>query len=136
MLHAPRTHSRSGRLLRRVVALLQIVVMLVLAIPACAGDSSSAADGTVKVASAEAAATPAGVADSEDCDDCPCCPDDEGAAPGDCSSCSFCWDYPPVNAPAPSLCHLPAVDQLIHFETTKPLPEVFLSIFIPPQNLA
>lgn len=120
-----RIRRRCLRLPLRVIALLQVLVMLVLAVPACAGELPSADEHTTITASASA---------TDVDDDCPCCPVDDGADSSNCSSCSFCSSYIPLTSITPAPGYSPIIKQLVAHEKTVFLPEVHLPIFTPPQN--
>lgn len=116
----------SGCLHRRLVALIQVVVMLMLALPIyCYGELSSP-EKTTKVSTSEAA----------DVDKCPCCPDEDRSDSDNCSACSYCSPYGPIFQQPPSTFYAPSVAQLTPCEQPTRLPDVHIPIFVPPQNFA
>ena len=114
-------------LYRKAIALLQLLVMLMLAVPVWFDEVSAGTDGAVVVMAA-------GEHNADDA--CPCCPDecpDDTTGADTCSTCSYCSLHVPLNQPVPSPRYAPAVDLLRPFEQFTRLPEVHLEIFIPPQ---
>jgi hypothetical protein len=66
------------------------------------------------------------------CNDCPC--SDEGHGMGGCdASCSCCSCFAPLPQGV-TLDFSPVVTFLTLFESFQALPQVFLTIFVPPQN--
>lgn len=119
---------RSRRFYPRAIALVQVMVMLMLAVPACCyeiepgHEQSSISQSDNK---------------QDDHDRCPCCPDENKADPenGSCSTCSYCTYYAPLT-PLISTRYNPFVAPLLFSEKFTKLSEVHLPIFSPPQNLA
>jgi hypothetical protein len=70
--------------------------------------------------------------------DTPCCPvDDHDHADIDhCASCLHCACNAPLAAPGAVLSYAPSVSLLNPIDRFNHMPEVYLPIFIPPQNLA
>lgn len=66
---------------------------------------------------------------------CPCCPVEPADHHGACDSCINCICHATSLAGQVELTYLPVVIELQAFHPYKHLPEVFLSKFIPPQNL-
>lgn len=119
----------SQRLYRRIIALVQVMVMVMLAVPACCYElepdhEKSSISQTAK-------------ANEADHDKCPCCPDENKADSDNdtCSTCSYCTYYAPLT-PLISTNFDPAIAPLIFPEEFTKLPDVHIPIFIPPQNLA
>lgn len=120
----------SRRLCRRSIALVQLVVMMMLAVPACCYElalEQGKADVCVS-------ATSAGH------DECPCCPGENksgenksGAA--DCSTCGNCSSFAPLTSELVVDYH-PSVAPLVSRELVTKLLDVAIPIFVPPQNLA
>jgi hypothetical protein len=67
----------------------------------------------------------------------PCCPlDDHDHADVDhCASCLHCACNVPLMALETLLTYAPSLSRLTPFNRSNQLPEVYLTIFIPPQNL-
>jgi hypothetical protein len=119
----------SRRLYRRTIALVQVIVMVMLAVPACCYELEPDHEKSGISQSANA--------NDADRDKCPCCPD-ENKADSDsdtCSSCSYCAYYAPLT-PLISTNYNPSVAPLIFPEEFTKLSDVHIPIFIPPQNLA
>jgi hypothetical protein len=127
-----RHKADSRRLLHRSIALLQLLVMLVLAVPASSYDLGRDLGSSGVSVSAE-------LADAGHVD-CPCCPGDDDSSEGksdfdDCSTCSYCYFYTPLSSEliiryAPSVARLTTPEEYF-----KPL-EVHIPIDVPPQELA
>jgi|SRR6185369_5933255 len=115
-------------LCRRVIALAQLLVMLMLAVPACCYELEPDHE--------KASFSQTSTANNADHSNCPCCPD-ENKADSDsdtCSTCSYCSYYVPLT-PLISADYDPSVTQLIFTEKfTKPA-DVHIPISVPPQNL-
>ena len=118
----------SRSLCRRAIALVQLVVMVMLAVPVCCYELGPE-QGKSKVGVSAAAF------DSNHDDDCPCCPEENKAGDGDCSTCSYCSVYTPLTSVF-SLVYAPSVAKLQSREPLTKLLEVHIPIFVPPQNLA
>ena len=115
------SHNKSSRrFCRRMIALVQIVVMVMLAVPACCYEIENNYE-----------------KDNVGQNQCPCCPDENktDANQDTCSTCNYCNYYAPL-IPLISTNYDPSVAPLIFSEVFKRLPEVHFPIFIPPQNLA
>jgi len=115
----------SRRLCRKFIALVQVLVMLMLAVPAFCYEPEPGheKENTVQTAKAEPAD-----------DECPCCPGENTAdAPDTCSSCSYCSSYTPLT-PVISTTYDPAVTALTFPEQLTKLTDVHIPIFVPPQN--
>lgn len=117
------------RLYRRIIALIQVTVMLMLAVPACCYDQETDHE---KVSISQ----PMKTTDANQ-NNCPCCPDENktDSDNGSCSTCSYCTYYAPL-APLISTHYDPSVSPLIFPEEFTKLSDVHIPIFIPPQNLA
>jgi len=111
----------------RQIALMQLFVLVMLALPAFAHEPAAARD-TSSVSMAAEAGDAGG-------DECPCCPGENKSSDESCSTCSYCSCHVPLIA-ALSLDYYPAVVQLILREPFTKLPEVHIPIVVPPQNLA
>lgn len=119
----------SRRLHLRTIALAQLLVMLLLAVPACCYEVEPGHK-------ADSIGITAGTNDV-DHDKCPCCPDEnkETTDFDTCSTCNYCTFYAPLT-PLISTHYDPSVAPLIFPEEFTKLSEVHIPIFIPPQNLA
>ena len=121
----------SRRPCRRTIALVQLVVMIMLAVPACCYELALE-QGKADVCVTEA--VPAGH------DECPCCPgenksgeNNSGAA--DCSTCGNCSFFTPLTSEV-VVDYIPSASPLLSREHVTKLLEVDIPIFVPPQNLA
>lgn len=119
----------SRRFYLRFIALAQVVVMVMLAVPACC----------YEVESKHEKASISQSVDQTDADhgNCPCCPD-ENKTDSDsdtCSTCSYCSYYAPLTSAITSN-YDPSITPLITPEHFTKLTDVHLPIFVPPQNLA
>ena len=122
------SHNNMSQLLwRRGIALIQVIVMLMLAVPACCYELKSDHE---KVSVSQAVKTIDAVHD-----ECPCCPIENKSDSGACSTCSYCTYYAPL-APLISTHYDPSVSPLIFPEEFSKPSDVHIPIFIPPQNLA
>ena len=116
------------RLYRRTIALVQVIVMVMLAVPACCYELEP--DHEKSRISQNANANDA------DHDKCPCCPDDNNTSDNNtCSTCSYCTYYAPLTSLI-STNYYPSVALLFSTEQFTKLTEVHIPIFVPPQNLA
>ena len=68
--------------------------------------------------------------------DVPCCPDHGHPEGGHCDSCLSCPCHAPLTVDALQLGYAPSITALSFFERCTPPAEVYLSKFVPPQNLA
>ncbi|MBC7961609.1 MAG: hypothetical protein H7Y05_01550 [Steroidobacteraceae bacterium] len=116
----------SRRLYRRTIALVQLLVMLLLAVPVCCYELAPEQEKS-------AISLTAGAADA-DHDECPCCPDENKSDADNCPTCSYCSYYAPLT-PTLSTKYAPSIVQLICREHFTKLPDVHIPIFVPPQNL-
>lgn len=121
----------SGRLFLRAVALVQLVAMVMLAVPAFGYDFAQ--DRVKEEICQSAHANDSGQESGQD--HCPCCPGDDQSEGDACSTCSNCAFFTPLVS-APSVAYAPCVAQLELFENFTKLREVHIPIFVPPQNLA
>jgi hypothetical protein len=118
-------------LLRRGVAAMQLLVMLLLALPAWCHDLDAAKTAKQPGISASAGAVDAGH------DSCPCCPDDDQDSSSDtCATCSYCSLYTPLFSAIGIRYSTTLVSDLVTADPYLRLTDVPLSIFVPPQNLA
>jgi len=117
----------SRPLCRSTIALIQLVVMVMLSVPACCYESAPE--------QAKSGMSLSSTASGTDHDECPCCPEN-GTAGDDCSTCSSCSLYAPLTSSGLSVDCAPSVARLISREPFNKLLEVNLPIFVPPQNLA
>lgn len=69
---------------------------------------------------------------SNHCTDCPV--DDHDGGSGNCDSCTNCICHTFSLLHHFNYLYLPFTSDLLTFQAFKPLPEVYLSKFIPPQN--
>jgi len=69
-------------------------------------------------------------------DHCPSCPGEGDAHDGNCASACYCACHLPITSHTLQIGHAPAIDELSVFEAFSAPPEVYLTKFIPPQNLA
>jgi len=111
----------------RLIALVQLFVLVMLALSAFAHEPSSERGTSSVSLTAEA--------DEAGGDECPCCPDENKSGDESCSTCSYCSCYAPLTL-ALSIDYYPAVAELIPREPFTKLPEVHIPIVVPPQNLA
>lgn len=132
MISSKSAHAKdSGRLFVRAIALVQLVAMVMLAVPAFSYDF---AQDRMKEEICQSAHTN----DSEQGNGqnhCPCCPGDDQSEGDACSTCSNCAFFTPLVS-APSIAYVPSVAQLELFENFTKLCAVHIPIFVPPQNLA
>lgn len=119
----------SRRLYRRIIALIQVIVMVMLAVPACCYELEPDHEKSSVSLSAKTG--------DADHDKCPCCPDENktDSDNDNCSSCSYCSYYAPLT-PLISTNYEPSVAPLIFPEQFIKLTNVHIPIFVPPQNLA
>jgi len=119
----------SSRHYRRAIALVQLLMMVMLAVPACCYELEPDHDKTGVSQSVKA--------NDADHDKCPCCPDENKSDfdNGSCSTCSYCMSYAPI-FPLISTNYDPSVAPLIFPEEFTKLSDVHIPIFVPPQNLA
>jgi hypothetical protein len=123
--HLHKSASRMPSL--RVIALVQLIIMLVLALPLCC--SATEPEQTESYVGLTAGPVDAGH------DTCPCCPGEDESDADNCSTCSYCSTYTSF-PPSFSLSYLPAETQLVSRHGTTALLEVHIPIFVPPQNHA
>jgi hypothetical protein len=67
---------------------------------------------------------------------CPSCPANDHSAPHDCDSSCDCFCHAQLTEQPVQVVRSLQFFSIVFFEPFKVLPEVFLSKFIPPQNLA
>lgn len=117
----------SRRSWQRTIALVQLLVMVVLAVPACCLELESDHEraGISQSVKANDAAP----------DDCPCCPDDNNDDADPCSTCSYCSPYTPLTSNL-FTDYNPSVVPLTSAEIFSKIADVHIPIFVPPQNLA
>jgi hypothetical protein len=128
MLRSHRLHKTvSHKIIYRIIALVQVIVMAMIAVPACCYELEP--DHKKTSFSQNVNAIDAGH------DKCPCCPDENEADSENCSTCSYCSYYVPLT-PTISTNYYPSAGRLISREQFTKLPEVNIPIFVPPQNLA
>jgi len=125
-----RSHNPTARLSCRCIAAIQLLVMLLLAVPAT-GYGLDADHGAKK----PGISASTGAVDA-DHDSCPCCPDtgETDSSDESCSTCNACSLYAPLSGVL-SLRYLSLVGELVVAEPLVRLPDVHLPIFVPPQNL-
>ena len=119
----------SRRLYLRIIALVQVIVMVILAVPACCYEVEPNHE---KVSVSQTAKTV-----DADHSDCPCCPDENktDSDTDSCSTCSNCSYYAPLT-PVIAFNYDPLITSLKTPEQFTKLTEVHLPIFVPPQNFA
>jgi len=111
----------------RAIALVQLIVMVVLALPlCCSAMGPEQSESGLKVA--------AGAVDGGH-DTSPCCPDEDGPKSDNCSACSYCSTYTSL-IPLFCLRYAPYEAQLVSRNGSTNLAEVHIPIFVPPQNHA
>jgi hypothetical protein len=117
-----------SRVFLKKLTSLCLIVMVLTASGLCSCLDSHATE------QAPGSATAAYCAD--DADHCPSCPaGDHSSADHDAASC-FCSCHLPLLTQDIVIRHNPVVSTLVSVETFSALPEVWLDLFIPPQNLA
>jgi len=111
----------------RAIALVQLLVMVMLAVPACCYELEPDHEraGVSQLVKANDAAS----------DDCPCCPDDNNDDVDSCSTCSYCSPYTPLT-PNVFTDYNPSVVPLTSPEIFSKISDVHIPIFVPPQNFA
>jgi len=116
----------SRRLYCKAIAVAQLIVMVLLAAPACCYELEPCHEkaGTNHSAKSNDAGR----------DKDPCCPDENKSDFDNCSTCSCCAAYAPLTQVI-SAHGDPSIAQLISPEPLSILPDVNIPIFIPPQNL-
>jgi hypothetical protein len=67
------------------------------------------------------------------CEQCPCS-DEQGSHCCDAASCSCAFHSPPVQGI--QVCYAPVVSMSRHTDSFWLLPQIYSSIFVPPQNLS
>jgi len=109
--------------------LVQVIVMVMLAVPACCYE--------LEPDHGKASISQTAKTNDADHDNCPCCPDEDNTDSNNdsCSSCSYCSYYAPLTSQI-STHYDPSVAPLIFPEQFTKLSDVHIPIFIPPQNLA
>jgi hypothetical protein len=119
----------SHRLKLKMIALVQVVVMVMLAVPASCYDKEPDHE---KVSSSQSGKTIDDVQSN-----CPCCPDENKSDSDNdsCSTCSYCTYYAP-STPIIITKYDPFTAPLIAPEQFTKLTDVHIPIFVPPQNLA
>jgi len=117
--------------LNNCIALLMICVMLSISMFGNCNGAHGSAEASWAQASESCAAAVA-----SDAGHCPSCPADDHAAPGQCDSACYCDCHAPLKASPFQLVCNQLFSQLSFSESSKAIPEVFLSKFVPPQNLA
>lgn len=119
----------SCRLHLKAIALVQLLVVLLLAVPACCYEVEPDHE-------ASSIGITAGMNDV-DHNKCPCCPDENRSNSDSdvCSTCSYCNYYTPL-IPAIAANYEPSVTPLIIPEQFTKLADVHIPIYVPPQNLA
>ena len=118
------------RLQRRLVAVFTLLVIMTLCVSVechAVGPKDSGLHATTGV-----------VLPATEHTDSPCCPiDDHGHTDADhCTSCLHCACNAPLAALETILSYAPSLSLLNPFDRFNLLPEVYLPIFIPPQNLS
>lgn len=116
----------------RTIALVQLLVLLLLAVPAQ----------SYQVALEQGASHACFSAGSStaDHDECPCCPGKNSSSedkndPDSCSTCSYCSFFTPLTS-ATRVVYAPSVTALVSHEPLARLLDVHIPIFHPPQNHA
>ena len=115
------------RLYRRAIALVQLLVIVMLAVPVCCYELAPE--------QGKAAISLAAGAMDVDHDKCPCCPDENKTGADSCSTCSYCSYYAPLTRELFTN-HIPPGTQLIFREQFTKLLDVHIPIFVPPENFA
>ena len=117
-------------LFRKIIALV-----LLVAIAAFAFDGPGSAHAMDDCGQASYGKADVISANDFSADDTPCCPGN-AATLGDCCSCHLCPCHAPLAPGAVQFRYSPVVLNYPVSESSKGIPEVYLSIFVPPQNLA
>jgi hypothetical protein len=117
------------RLYRRTIALVQVIVMVMLAVPVCCYE--------LELDHEKAGIGQSAKANDADHSNCPCCPEEKKTDSNNdnCSTCSYCTYYTPLTTVI-SINYDPSVAPLIFQEQFTKLTDVHIPIFVPPQNLA
>lgn len=118
------------RLCLKGIASVQLIVMVMIAVPAFCYELTPDKGKQDICISAYAPDTHS----DDNADQCPCCPDDPSGT-DNCAACSGCAFYTPLVS-VPFVTYAPAVVQLEAPEHFTKLYEVLIPIFVPPQNLA
>lgn len=111
---------------RRAIALVQLLIMGMLAVPVCCYELGP------ELGKSAISLTAGPIVDH---DECPCCPDENKTDADSCPTCSYCSPYAPLT-PKLSTNHVPPGAQLIFREQFTKLPDVHIPIFVPPENFA
>jgi hypothetical protein len=109
---------------RRAAALVQLLVLMMLAVPASCFDMKAGHE-------ASGGSRTAGAADAGH-DQRPCCSDENEPGSDGCSTCNYCSYNAPL-MPETVAGHAPAAGRLAHLETPANIPDVHIPIFVPPQ---
>jgi hypothetical protein len=109
------------------IAVVQLLVMVMFAVPVCCYEL-------------EPDHEKAGISQSAKSNDaeqnkCPCCPNENKADSANCSTCGYCSYHGPLTT-VNSTDYIPSTAQLVSREQFSMLPDVYIPIFVPPQNLA
>lgn len=121
--------AASRRLCLKAIASIQLIVLVMMAVPALCAELTLDQGREDICISAHAA----DINNDDSGEECPCCPAD-GSGEDNCAACSGCAFYY-QSAYAPLANYAPSVAQLEAPEHFTKLYEVFLPIFVPPQNL-
>ncbi|MBT1073919.1 hypothetical protein KJB29_01370 [Geobacter grbiciae] len=109
-----------------------IAVLLIMAVLTIAGNGLCFAQDNDHCPQASCAK--AGSVLKADCADAsPCCPDDGGDTEGDCHCCLSCPCHAPLNSHPPLISYSPLIISLSFLEHLNAPPDVYRSIFVPPQ---
>ena len=114
----------------KLIALLQILVLVAAVLPAFGSDAATAA-----VKKGQSVTAQDHQNQEQGKDQCPCCPDDGQSDGGACSGCSQCAVFT-TSPSVQTIKYLPSVSPLAAYERRTKLLQVHLPIFVPPQNLA
>jgi len=120
------SNSLSWHRYRRPIALAQLLLMVMLAVPVCCYELTPGhEDSVISFSAPSRDAAP---------DNSPCCPAENRADADNCSTCGYCFNYAAF-APERSPNYYPAVSHLLTGEPFTKWLDVQIPIFVPPQNL-
>jgi len=91
---------------------------------------------TAELSREAACSTQNTVADSTPTNQCPSSPADEHSRDDHDNSGCYCGCHLPLTSSAISASYLPCISILTALEPFKAIPEIYIDLFIPPQNLA
>lgn len=110
-----------------------IAVVLLVAVAVMAGNGRCFAWDTGHGIEASVSTTDKTVSKGHQGEDTPCCPDESESPSDHCGSCLSCPCHAPLNSQVALLSYSPLVISLSFRERFTSLPDVYRSIFVPPQ---